>query len=50
MMIRVVGLLLVLVLLGAALWQHQRYLRVRRKILGDRQPLLYPGRTFHALN
>jgi hypothetical protein len=49
MIIRVVGVLLVLVLLGAALWQHQRYLRVRRNILGDRQPLLYPGRTFHAL-
>jgi hypothetical protein len=49
MIISVIALILILAALGAALWQHQRYLQVRRKILDDRQPLLYPGRTFHAL-
>jgi len=48
-MIRVVALILFLALVGAGLWQHNRYLRIRRDILGDRQPLLYPGHTFHAL-
>ena len=49
MLIRTIVLGLLVVVLGGALWQHHRYLRVRRDVVGDRQPLLYPGRTFHAL-
>lgn len=33
----------------AMLWQHRRYRRVRREVVGDRQPLLYSRKTFHAL-
>lgn len=49
MLIRVLTLILMLTLVGAGLWQHQRYLRIRRDVLGDRQPLLYSGDTFHGL-
>jgi len=41
--------LLVLSAVGASIWQHRRYLKARREIVQDRQPLLYPGRTFHAV-
>ena len=37
------------VLMAAGIWQHLRYLRVRRERLEDRQPLFYPGATFHAV-
>jgi hypothetical protein len=50
MIIGGIALVLVLIALGAAGWQHRRYLRVRREVVGDRQPLLYPGRSFHALS
>ncbi len=33
----------------AGIWQHLRYLRVRRERVEDRQPLLYPGSTFHTV-
>ena len=33
----------------ASIWQHLRYLRVRRERVDDRQPLLYPGSTFHTV-
>jgi hypothetical protein len=33
----------------AAVWQHLRYLRVRRERVDDRQPLLYAGATFHTV-
>jgi hypothetical protein len=33
----------------AAVWQHLRYLRVRRERVEDRQPLLYAGATFHTV-
>ncbi|MCP4004376.1 MAG: hypothetical protein GY725_09295, partial [bacterium] len=33
----------------AGVWQHLRYLRVRRERLEDRQPLLYAGATFHTV-
>ena len=33
----------------AAVWQHLRYLRVRRERVEDRQPLLYAGATFHTM-
>ena len=49
MIIAGIALALLLVAFAGAVWQHRRYLRVRRGVLGDRQPLLYPGRTFHAL-
>jgi hypothetical protein len=42
------AIILVVTALGAV-WQHQRYLQVRRQILGDRQEFIYPGKTFHAL-
>ena len=35
--------------LGACLWQHSRYLKIRREIVQDQQPMLYPGQTFHAV-
>jgi len=34
---------------GVCAWQHWRYLKIRREIVQDRQPMLYPSRTFHAL-
>ena len=34
---------------GVCVWQHRRYLKARRQIVQDRQPLLYPSRTFHAV-
>ncbi len=37
------------VLIAAGAWQHLRYLRVRRELLEDRQPLFYPGATFHTV-
>jgi len=49
MIFRGLALILVFAALGAGVWQHRRYLRIRRKIADDRQPLLHPGRTFHAL-
>lgn len=36
-------------ILGLCVWQHRRYLKVRREIVQDQQPVLHPGRTFHAL-
>jgi hypothetical protein len=47
--VRGLALALVFAPLAAGMWQHRRYLRVRRNIIGDRQPLLYSGRAFHAL-
>ncbi len=38
-----------LLFLGAALWQHFRYLKLRRERIDDRQPLFYPARSFHAV-
>ena len=35
--------------LSACLWQHSRYLKIRREIVQDQQPMLYPGQTFHAV-
>ncbi len=49
MIIRIVVPALLVCLLAAAIWQHRRYLHVRREILRDRQPILYAGDTFHAL-
>ena len=31
------------------LWQHVRYLRARRDIVQDRQPMLYSGDSFHVI-
>ncbi|MDE0934264.1 MAG: hypothetical protein OSA47_11750 [Novosphingopyxis baekryungensis] len=39
----------VIALITAAVWQHFRYLRVRRERLEDRQPLLYGGAAFHTV-
>ncbi len=33
----------------AGVWQHLRYLRVRRERVEDRQPLIYAGATFHTV-
>ena len=33
----------------AGVWQHLRYLRVRRERVEDRQPLFYAGATFHTV-
>jgi hypothetical protein len=40
--------LLLLALAGACLWQEARYLRIRREIVQDRQPILH-GDVFHVL-
>ncbi len=45
---RIVGILLLL-LVGVMAWQHFRYLQIRRDIVQDQQPLVYPGDTFHAV-
>ncbi len=42
-------LVLVVVALGAATWQHLRYLGVRRDAAQDRQPLIYGKDTFHVI-
>jgi uncharacterized protein (DUF1330 family) len=46
-----VSILSIVVLVGivAGLWQHARYLGLRRNRVEDRQSLLYPARTFHAV-
>ncbi|MBW2723995.1 MAG: hypothetical protein JRE71_06370 [Deltaproteobacteria bacterium] len=36
-------------IVGAGLWQHFKYLKLRRERVEDRQPLFYPSRTFHAV-
>jgi len=36
-------------LLAASIWQHFRYLRIRRERLEDRQPLFYSGAAFHTV-
>jgi hypothetical protein len=49
---KIIGLLLVGVLLVAAVamvWQHMRYLKLRRDVVQDRQPLLYGSETFHVV-
>jgi len=49
---RLVLVVLVFALVAAAaamLWQHRRYLHVRRDLAQDRQPLLYGGSSFHVL-
>ncbi len=48
-MLGTVLLLVPLVVLGAMLWQHLRYLGTRRNAVQDRQPLLYGAATFHVV-
>ena len=45
---RIVGILLLL-LVGVMVWQNFRYLQIRRDIVRDQQPLVYPGESFHAV-
>jgi len=35
--------------LAAGIWQHRRYLGARRDIVMDRQPMIYPTASFHAV-
>ncbi|NQZ98958.1 MAG: hypothetical protein HRU01_20840 [Myxococcales bacterium] len=44
-----VFLAIVLLFIGAGLWQHFRYLKLRRERVDDRQPLFYRARSFHAV-
>ena len=37
------------VVAGVMLWQHLRYLRARRNIVQDRQPMLYSTDSFHVI-
>ncbi len=39
----------IIALMMAGLWQHLRYLGIRRERLEDLQPLLYPGTAFHTV-
>ncbi len=51
-MLKIAFLLLALAVVGlvlAALWQHFRYLEIRRERVDDRQPLLHGGHTFHGV-
>jgi len=45
----VVALVLFAALVLAMLWQHRRYLRVRRERVQDRQALLHSPRVFHVV-
>ena len=47
--VAVVVLIVVLVLGSAMLWQHMRYLGVRRNIVQDHQPILHSSGDFHVL-
>lgn len=38
-----------LILAATVAWQHVRYLRIRRDVVQDRQPLLYGPSTFHVV-
>jgi len=48
-LLRILVALVAVAALGALAWQHLRYLRSRRQVVQDRQPLLYPRRTFHVV-
>jgi hypothetical protein len=37
------------VVIGAMLWQHFRYLEIRRNTVQDRQPLFYSSARFHVM-
>jgi hypothetical protein len=41
--------ILIVVALGAMLWQHLRYLDARRQIVHDLQPLLHSADVFHVI-
>lgn len=44
------GILIILLCVASAmLWQHSRYVTIRRDIVDDRQPLLYSAQNFHAV-
>jgi hypothetical protein len=43
------AVLVVLALGAAGLWQHQRFVHVRRVLAQDRQALLHPADAFHVL-
>ena len=45
---RILGIVLLL-LLGAMLWQHVRYLNLRRDVVQDSQELVYPASRFHVI-
>jgi len=42
-------LVLAIVVVGAAVWQHARYLDTRRNSAHDMQPMLYGGDAFHLI-
>jgi hypothetical protein len=48
-MLRAVILLALVGLVAAVVWQQMRYLRARRDIVQDAQPLLYSSDAFHVL-
>lgn len=51
-MMRILGLAflgLLVVVVVAMLWQHQRYLHARRAFVQDHQPLLYGSDVFHVV-
>ncbi len=41
--------IILLCVISAMLWQHSRYVSIRRDIVDDRQPLLYSAQKFHAV-
>jgi len=45
----IIVLSLVCLIIAAMIWQHFRYLDIRRDIVQDRQPMLYGSDTFHAV-
>ena len=48
-LVAALGALIAAATLAAVLWQQRRYRRARRQVVQDRQPLLYPKRTFHVV-
>jgi len=44
------GIIIILLCVASAmLWQHSRYVSIRRDIVDDRQPLFYSAQKFHAV-
>jgi hypothetical protein len=48
-MLKVILFVVLAGIVATVLWQHFRYLNIRRDILEDRQPILYSADAFHAV-
>jgi hypothetical protein len=48
-LLRWIGVVALVGIIGAVLWQEARYLRARRDVVRDEQPLLHSSRVFHVV-